>query len=591
MRRSKMSLPAPTMGERELESFVRGGATPSALELDARGGATGGLLGEYADESTRALELLSSARTPRAPEAANAVMQEARNVLAQRELSTPLVGGANVALGAGTGYGGVTPLSSHVATPNVLAGQGACSFFFFFFFVSSCSFFFFCFVSSAHSFFSLFFFFFFLLLTGRGAGATPMVSGDGGGATPMSVRSAASARSSASARGGFGAGGGATPLNDALAINRGAAAPPAPGAASASSSASDDSGSDAASLMRLNQWEKVQGDARAKRLDAGLASLPAPQFTYDVVVPELPAAAEGEVQRGVRALDAAESALLGAAARRAEEEAERKRRSAAVTRDLPRPLAINRAMLDVVEPAGAAKRSAAALDAQRRVQEEMVRLLRRDAALFPLKKGAVRARAAPLAAVSDVQRAGAEALVRAEAARSRPHASALLPEDDDALTAVWQRARAAQTFVRAPAPKTKAAKAKSKAGEWIDVATLGAGGALAVARAEFESVAALVAAQEKRRAKLEKKVTVRTAGYVKRATALLGEIRAQHDAAVEIATQQICFERLHANECAAIPIRVARASFEVAQLREREARLQSFYGELDREYTELVERG
>ena len=50
-----MALPAPTMGERELEDFVRGGGSASgAGRMDVDGsGATGGLLGEYSDESTR----------------------------------------------------------------------------------------------------------------------------------------------------------------------------------------------------------------------------------------------------------------------------------------------------------------------------------------------------------------------------------------------------------------------------------------------------------------------------------------------------------------------------------------------------------
>tara|TARA_B110000208_G_scaffold100350_1_gene125135 strand:+ start:397 stop:699 length:303 start_codon:yes stop_codon:yes gene_type:complete len=60
---------------------------------------------------------------------------------------------------------------------------------------------------------------------------------------------------------------------------------------------------------------------------------------------------------------------------------------------------------------------------------------------------------------------------------------------------------------------------------------------------------------------------------------------------ITVETQLICFSRLHENERAAIPTRVARAAFEVKQLKEREARLQAFYGELDREYTALVEGG
>ena len=105
---------------------------------------------------------------------------------------------------------------------------------------------------------------------------------------------------------------------------------------------------------------------------------------------------------------------------------------------LPRPLGINRAMLDVE---GADAMAPAMLDAQRRVQEEMVRLLRRDASLVPVRKlrGKKAARVVTLPPITDVARAAATALIEEESAtlsrlRQANAATLFVPEDDGEVT-------------------------------------------------------------------------------------------------------------------------------------------------------------
>src|SRR5690606_1792407 len=61
-------------------------------------------------------------RTPRAAE--DIVLQEARNQAAMRAAPTPLSGEDMPELVGGTGFGGITPRSSKVVTPNVLATPG-----------------------------------------------------------------------------------------------------------------------------------------------------------------------------------------------------------------------------------------------------------------------------------------------------------------------------------------------------------------------------------------------------------------------------------------------------------------------------------
>lgn len=118
IKRSKLSLPAPQVSDQELEDIVKLGY--QAAEAPVSGtGASSVLLGDYQQTPTAPTPM----RTPMTPSGGDAVMQEAQNLVALTNAATPLKGGDSVELKEGTGFGGVTPQSNRITTPNVIANS------------------------------------------------------------------------------------------------------------------------------------------------------------------------------------------------------------------------------------------------------------------------------------------------------------------------------------------------------------------------------------------------------------------------------------------------------------------------------------
>ncbi|KAG0148684.1 hypothetical protein CROQUDRAFT_60225 [Cronartium quercuum f. sp. fusiforme G11] len=123
LKRRKLMLPEPQVGEAELEDIVKigqAGETAKGLVEEGGEGASQGLLGEYST-----LHHAQTARTPRTPAQADNIMAEARNLRNMTMAQTPLLGEANTPLhelaGRGTGFDGATPARTVSATPNPLA--------------------------------------------------------------------------------------------------------------------------------------------------------------------------------------------------------------------------------------------------------------------------------------------------------------------------------------------------------------------------------------------------------------------------------------------------------------------------------------
>lgn len=118
-KRRKLVLPAPQVGEQELEEIVKTGfasENTKNLVLESDVDATQGLVGDYAFTPNTV-----TARTPRAPPSDDKLMIEARNLIALSNAQTPLLGGENAELAQGTGFDGATPNRSAVQTPNPMA--------------------------------------------------------------------------------------------------------------------------------------------------------------------------------------------------------------------------------------------------------------------------------------------------------------------------------------------------------------------------------------------------------------------------------------------------------------------------------------
>ena len=122
-KRSKLVLPSPQITEAELDEVVKMGRTSEniAAEASAAGsGASNMLLSNYTF-NTPAAGSNAGLRTPRTPATSTSIMAEAQNMLALTNVETPLKGGTNAALNE-VDFGGATPASKVVATPNTVLG-------------------------------------------------------------------------------------------------------------------------------------------------------------------------------------------------------------------------------------------------------------------------------------------------------------------------------------------------------------------------------------------------------------------------------------------------------------------------------------
>ncbi|KAG5951432.1 Pre-mRNA-splicing factor cef1 [Claviceps sorghi] len=121
-RRRALNLPAPQVGEGELEEIIKMGKIGEAANAVAResdNDATRGFVNSYSTLNTGA-----PIRTPKAPEQEDHIANEIRNIRALNETKSALLGGENTPLreGAGsTGFEGIAPRKQTIATPNPLA--------------------------------------------------------------------------------------------------------------------------------------------------------------------------------------------------------------------------------------------------------------------------------------------------------------------------------------------------------------------------------------------------------------------------------------------------------------------------------------
>ena len=121
-KRRALVLPAPQVGEGELEEIVKMGMIGERANVMARSSendATRGLVNTYSTVNSGA-----PIRTPRAPAQEDHIANEIRNIRALTQTQSSLLGGDNTPLheGAGsTGFDGATPRRHQIETPNPMA--------------------------------------------------------------------------------------------------------------------------------------------------------------------------------------------------------------------------------------------------------------------------------------------------------------------------------------------------------------------------------------------------------------------------------------------------------------------------------------
>ena len=121
-KRRALMLPAPQVGESELEDIVKMGLAGEQANQLARQGendTTRGLVGDYSNMAGA-----TPIRTPRAPPQEDHIANEIRNIRALTETQSSLLGGENTPLHEGsatTGFSGATPRKNNIVTPNPMA--------------------------------------------------------------------------------------------------------------------------------------------------------------------------------------------------------------------------------------------------------------------------------------------------------------------------------------------------------------------------------------------------------------------------------------------------------------------------------------
>ena len=121
-KRRSLLLPAPQVGETELEEIVKLGMVGEQahrLASEGENEATKGFIGNYTG-----IVGGTPIRTPRAPPQDDHIANEIRNIRALTETQSSLLGGENTPLHEGTsstGFDGVAPRKHVVATPNPMA--------------------------------------------------------------------------------------------------------------------------------------------------------------------------------------------------------------------------------------------------------------------------------------------------------------------------------------------------------------------------------------------------------------------------------------------------------------------------------------
>jgi len=117
-RRTPLNLPEPQVTDQELEEIAKLGAREGSLMPPPGEEATAALLGDYQRAASSTLP--TPLRTPKMPVGVDVILQEARNLSLLTKQQTPLLGGENLELEAGTGFEGATPKVQRIQTPNAL---------------------------------------------------------------------------------------------------------------------------------------------------------------------------------------------------------------------------------------------------------------------------------------------------------------------------------------------------------------------------------------------------------------------------------------------------------------------------------------
>eukprot|EP00899_Mesostigma_viride_P002879 jgi/Mesvir1/12592/Mv02451-RA.1 len=318
-------------------------------------------------------------------------------------------------------------------------------------------------------------------------------------------------------------------------------------------------------------WAEKRRQADLRReLKAGLSALPMPKNEYQIMVPEMPVADEPVEEMEE---DAADVLKRQEAAAREAEARELRKRSQAIQRGLPRPAST---VLLTPKPPEHVSALQPLEQAEECVKREMLALITRDAAQFPLaarKKGADAPAVPQLEDFDESLIEQARDLIREESAMLRVamgHDGA----DASEYRAAWDACAEELLFL----PSLQRYGRASTASHGERIASL---------QHEHGLLRGVMDMDAKLAEKLEKRAGVLTNGFQARNAKVWGQLSSLHDKLETLATELVCFRAMEAHEARSAAARLQKAKEDVAVQKEREKILQHRYSQLLEEREEL----
>lgn len=514
-RRSELSLPAPQVSESELEDIVKMGQRSLMLPPEGKS-STQALVGEY--ENGSGLYSSTPALPQRTPVQENFVLQEARNLRALREM-TPFTAAESEEqlpsmehLESGTGFEGIKPKDHTVATPNVVL-------------------------------------------------KTPQI--DAGGNSAASVQSKTTNK--------------ATPLlRDQFGLNEWQRPSSFLASQTPSSTPLGERGidnSDTFSVSDVSVTSEISEKKRAKlrkiQLAEQLKSLPEPEYSYEVSIPQVED--ESEEVTTNRVEDEAERLQREADLLQAEEDARLRRRSQVLQRDLPRPTTVVRSLANGNGPMLQTEFDENYSDAiSSAIGAEMLQLIGHENYMYPIpsKKKTSRAAEVDLEIIEEKYLGEARRLVKEET-------SALLHNVSDPLSAdkysqLWEDFAGKTVFVANP----------KGGGEYRPAEQLSKTDLLKTLEIQFQSLKSRIDKDAKKCAKLEQKIGIKSQGYVNISEKVEAALRWNLQEFDNRCIEYDCYKTLQEAEKRALSRRVAALRDELKQAEAAEALYQKKYGEI-----------
>jgi len=532
-RRTELSLPAPQVSESELEDIVKLGQRSLMPPPSEGRSSTQALVGDYTSAGG-GLYSATPAAPQRTPMQENIILQEARNLRAFREI-TPFTAAQSeeelpdvAFLNGGTGFDSVKPRDNTVATPNLVL-------------------------------------------------RTPQVDAGavGSGSTVMSSK--ATPKATPILRDQFG-------LNEWQGKSLAVGGTPAPSATPMTEYGADDH-SDAFSVSDMSMTSEISERKREKlrklQLAEQLKSLPEPEYSYEVTIPQV----EDEVEDVVmdKPVDEADRLRQDAEILAAEEVAKQKRRSQVLQRSLPRPTSVNPLLAQENGSLMVACSQDEDALVSNEIGNELVTLVGYDNYAHPMstkssgkkgsKRDAVRAMPVELEDLDDEYLAAARELVRHETEEVTKGAK----DSDAGILSADEYGRAWDEHIK---QVVFVANPQNGGGSYQLASTVSKADLLTSLELQHQALKAKIDKDAKKCAKLEQKIGVKCQGYMNIADKAEAQLRHALQENDNRSIELACYRTLRDSEVRAVSRRVAAARKDLSVAEGAEALYQKKYSEL-----------